>query len=739
MIADGAARTAPEASQIQTSLDFVPAAGSGNVSTRVTLSSGNQTVAVPDKKKYRCLFAVFPSEGTYSGVDKDCEAYLLAAQRLENAQWIDVTQFQGDVTESIEKRADDLCASRPVLATASRVFNNNFQFYLGCPGTVLALLHLGHADSDGALLFPAFGHARIPLCRPREGTSASDRSSIVDRFERNLKTGCDDVHLILIADSCYSGALVADLRKYGQENQEFSDLLKRTGSSISVQSSAAWWQKAGGGVFTPWYLEKTFIPAIEQREIDRVQFPLAVDGGINIPFQYAEFATVGSLPPQYERLLYRALIPVPIHFDDEPFGDRGRKAKGKHAQAEDEFRIVDLKLGRCRDGPELFVHVRANGEPRAYSRHIHVKAIAGKRMEFQVGTGSCTARVDLDQKLVPGKWIWMDPKKGAKPDDLRGIVGETTDIEPLGDTFVFCSETLDGLASKQSVSQEEETSTLRAYSLTHHGSVFAKHPDGEYYFEPNKERHDAVMNSSTPWIKTMWKMAQDFVDNAKKAGPNEAVFLAPADRSSKKMAESIKLSELDFHNPDHWRMVGSLLGTFRNKEPTTYSLTDMRDRIIPCQSSRPPVPLRVAVQGLCKAKRDILKKPSFDNTYAAHLTVLLHWHLRTSLLEPHRKVKERYYEIRAECWDEIHFWAASLLQHWDLVVARRSLSSPDSVPIFFAEDLEEIFSADRDHQKAEEPYSGSPHDSCSEISWLDCVNDKLSMLLAYLPITAELD
>ncbi|KAJ3185179.1 hypothetical protein HDU87_002746 [Geranomyces variabilis] len=515
--------------------------------------------------------------------------------------------------------------------------------------------------------------------------------SIVDRFRDRLTNGCTNTHLILVADSCYSGSLVQALQNL--RDQDFVDLLKDKTSSLSIQASSAPWQKARGGVFTPWYLEKVFpsqqppVPPSNANEA-----PSSCASGLYIPFQHAHFGTLGSLPDEYsKKFLKEHFLPVPL----DATVDRGKKAKhaasSTHAVPaigeKTDGVVHDIKLARNNTGHQLFAHVTTKQYPQGFLLHLHVQfpqSSKGPQPKVEDKTPSTKIPVTLKQRK--GKWIWMSaPPKPSETQEkeLKVAVHDARRIE-----------------------------------------------NGNYVWEPSRSKNKDVKPaqeltySMAGPLEDLWKKSKNLFDTIKAQAPKKVVYLKGVGRARSR--SSICLEEMKWENPDHWDMEGSLMGSFRDKEcPSPGIFPNMRGRIrVP--STPKNLPLAECARDLKAAYIEFVA-PGNPKTYCSGFTACIHWRCGTYLVYPSQDLLSKYRSKSDHFWEEAHRLADCLLRHWD------KTRQVDNAAKTFSES---------NTKKCQGEYRCCcPAADCCTYSAdeLRDINDRLKMLLDYTPIVSSLE
>ncbi|KAJ3186078.1 hypothetical protein HDU85_000994 [Gaertneriomyces sp. JEL0708] len=650
--------------------------------------------------KYR--IAVFPSEGTYSGVEEDCKLALDLAASLPG--WTDVSLFSGLSSASNAERANELCANREVLSTCAKLFSENFEYGLSRSDSVFLIFYLGHGDAEGALLFPAWGWKRIPVCNYGNHKSTSaNLKGLINRFVEGIKErDVTNQHLILVADSCYSGQLVADLAESAFATEAaWQQFFRKQKSSISIQASAAWWQQAFGGVFTPYYCNHVrtklgVCPNPKQPPDQPTEQGQASTTASTPPqpcplvdeAQYPNYKTIGALPNDLRKaFLFEEPIPI---IDSQSESEARRKTQAK----QDPLNVHDIKLGRTTGdcGHELFAHVEnisIEGFPKTFIAHIHVKeevpaSTSGKssatskkrrlesdkpkRVVCDVREERRSAAVDAEEVNFEIQfksellWMWVDPPRKTSVNELekklKNIIVDAVDIklyDELRPTLVFASNSLE---CSDITSCNSDGSEYKRFN----GYLFMKRTPAIHVKEITKARDNYTVNEKEQWVEEVFQKAKELFEDEKARHPKNVVYVRVPQSKTVSTVERRRLEDLAWDDLQTWHMACSLKGSFRNRNPLTGF--GLRDCIPPPLgvSELPAVSL-CAIRFEEARRRFNNQRVSFNNAYCGWFTLLLHYHLGTYLYRPEKEVRDFFASYQQGDWDNVHLWAYVILRH----------------------------------------------------------------------------
>ncbi|KAJ3011855.1 hypothetical protein HKX48_006616 [Thoreauomyces humboldtii] len=498
----------------------------------------------------------------------------------------------------------------------------------------------------------------------------AEKKSLLDRFRTRLESH-KNIHLILVIDSCKSRQLVDDLRECG-EDKKLLKLLTEKKSSISIQSSSAAWQKASGGVFTPWYLETVFTSAMQKifptevqtgnaPENDASSTPFRTNSGLVLPYQHARYHTLGDLPKGLEAFLTDALIPV--HLDLGALGYQGKNTKqksgsnpvkaiqkAKQAALAAQYEVHDVKLGRNSTGMEIFAFVTSTVNPSGFDLHMHVKKKSAGEVIYDSHDKKPSQHVPVHQLNAPGKWIWLNPPRHGAFEALKRKISDLTDVEERDGTFLLRSEQYlsDDILPDDSLHNPREVN----------GGLFVRRPGGDYVADvvPRPGGITDTRSAETPWVDTLWQKSREFFEKVQKDFPKRVVFLTANGKSQRRHLETLK-----WDNDKDWAMEGSLLGMFRNKAEHPVHL-----RLCITTVAKP---LTVHVAKAAKAFREAHGvfdlRATCPASYCHKFVACLHHHLGTSLIHPSTEAVAAHKAFEDKFWATVHDYADVLLRHWD--------------------------------------------------------------------------
>lgn len=319
-----------------------------------------------DRSKHTIKIAIFPSEGGNTGVREDFSALKNLSTHLQCEYGAETLN---EFFSGINPTAEEACCSHSTLTAAAKFLDSNWA--IGMQSNLIYICYyLGHGNRNSELVFPYWGNECIPFMT-KDGENTK-KKSFVKRFIDKIKNDetNKNVHLIFVADSCYSGSLVEDLANLPKHDV---DCLNSKSCSISVQSSASWWQEAIGGVFTPYYC---------QYVINGEQSITKPSLSLNPQYQYASNVTKGTLPECIKKkFLFEGLVSINFIISDT----RGKPKIQKRGN-DSEYEVLDIKLGHTINTGEvdleLFSHVKKKNhdncnctnrdeDPCEFISHIH--------------------------------------------------------------------------------------------------------------------------------------------------------------------------------------------------------------------------------------------------------------------------------------------------------------------------------------------------------------------------------
>ncbi|KAJ3289591.1 hypothetical protein HK104_007356 [Borealophlyctis nickersoniae] len=608
----------------------------------------------------RPLFGVFPSEGGFTHVKDDVKALLNLSQSLGNHRWTRLDAFSGNPDLFNDERADELCADRNVLATSAVLFCNNFEYAFSASDTLFLLYFLGHEEGR-ELLFPAWGNKRISI------------EEIVRRFETRLRESQkSNMHLIVIADACYSGNLVDYIEQLNdpanEEAKELRKLLDEKNSSLAVQASTARRQPALGGVFTPWYCEYLINEVLNKNGSSAVRSKATTERSgslmstkLYITSQYAHYSAIGKFPEGFKWLLTRDLVPVEARICEEEDARGAKEKRAKEKPFAAQVDVHDIKLGCVQGQPELFAHCtcppKSPGEKESeFILHIHGAVNAArKKVELDVRDGRSSRRPPA-QAVELKRWLWLNSPKNVSADTVPEDL-QAQNVETEAGCITFESYILDMMDE--------------AY-VRFGNHLFVR--NRKWVYEMSDTSEEKVTDPNDPIVKAVWNKSRALFDEWKDDSlkGKKLIYLNEGTGNEQRPAKHpVALKTLDWDNCDHWRMICSINVSLRSHNVPGRSTTDSTGNpdlraLIPC-----PSPSAASTgcghssfKDCATAIHETSDKLKGCPSYSSRVAVCLHYHLKTYLYHPPGDLIKKYRSRSEGHWDRLHQCAHRLLTQW---------------------------------------------------------------------------